>query len=131
MTQHDAGLAGFLTTLRAFVDERDWAQFHDPKNLSMAVASEAGELVALYRWVVGAESDAWSHQTENRSRVEDEAADVGITLLLLCERVGIDLVSAMERKLEVNRKRYPAVLVRGRSERPSAADLEAKEGPEA
>jgi NTP pyrophosphatase (non-canonical NTP hydrolase) len=104
--------------LRAFVAERDWAQFHDPKNLAMAVSSEAGELLAEYRWIANAEADAWSREPENKQRVAMEAADVGIGLLLLCDRVGIDLVGAMREKVETNSANYPVDVSRGRHTRP-------------
>ena len=74
--------------LRGFVAEREWEQFHDPKNLVMAVASEAGELLAEYRWVSNAEADEYSKQEEHRKRIAAEAADVGIALLLFCDRTG-------------------------------------------
>ena len=62
--------------LRAFVAAREWEQFHDPKNLAMAVASEAGELLAEYRWVSNAEADSYSRGEEQRTRIASEAADV-------------------------------------------------------
>jgi len=107
-----------LPELQAFVDERDWSQYHDPKNLAMAVASEAGELLSLFRWVANADADAWSHATANREKVEHEVADVAITLLLLADRLDIDLEEAIRRKLEINRRNYPVEVVRGKSERP-------------
>src|SRR5512147_2375940 len=84
-----ADLERVLAELRRFTAERDWAQFHDPKNLAMLLASEAGELVALLRWVPNAEADAFVRAAENRSDVEAEAADVAIALLLFCDRAGI------------------------------------------
>jgi len=111
-------LDALLDELRAFVAERDWQQFHDPKNLSMAVASEAGELVALFRWVRGDESDAFAKSPEGRGRVSAETADVAVALLLLCDRTGIDLVKAVRDKLEINRRNYPAEVSRGRADRP-------------
>lgn len=110
-------LEEIVVRLRAFVDERDWAQFHDPKNLAMAVASEAGELLAEYRWIASAEADALSHDPERRQRVAMEAADVGIALLLLCDRVGIDLIAAMTEKVEINAVNYPVEESRGRHAR--------------
>lgn len=107
-----------IEELRRFVKERDWDQFHDPKNLSMAVVSEAGELAAEYRWLRSDEADDWSIAPENRSRVAAEAADVGIALLMFCDRVGIDLLDAMNAKIEVNRANYPVELTRGRHHRP-------------
>ena len=106
------------TALRRFAAERDWQQFHDPKNLAMLVASEAGELVAEYRWVRGDEADAHSRVPAPRARVAAEIADVGIALLLLCDRIGLDLTQAMADKLAQNAARYPIEKSRGRAERP-------------
>ncbi len=114
-----ATLEGVLGELRAFAAERDWEQFHDPKNLAMAIASEAGELLAEYRWLTGSAADSWSHEDGNRGRVAAEAADIGIALLLFSDRVGFDLLAAISEKIEVNRKNYPVESSRGRSERPS------------
>jgi len=72
-----------LADLRQFVAERDWQQFHDPKNLTMLLASEVGELVAEYRWVAGDAADAHSRDAVSRARIADEIGDVGIALLLL------------------------------------------------
>lgn len=105
--------------LRAFVAEREWEQFHDPKNLAMAVASEAGELLAEYRWIANADADAWSKDPANLKRVALEAADVGIALLLFCDRVGVDLPGAMTEKVEINRDNYPVHASRGQHSRPT------------
>jgi NTP pyrophosphatase (non-canonical NTP hydrolase) len=110
-----------MVRLRAFVVERDWEQFHDPKNLAMAVASEAGELLAEYRWVTNAEADAWSKEPENKRRVAMEAADVAIALVLFSERVGVDLVQAMKEKIDINAQNYPVDVSRGRHARPAHA----------
>ena len=104
--------------LRQFVSERDWQQFHDPKNLAMLLGSEAGELLAEYRWVPNDQADAASQDSERRARILSEIGDVGIALLLLCERIGADPIAAMSAKLELNRTRYPADAVRGKSDRP-------------
>jgi NTP pyrophosphatase (non-canonical NTP hydrolase) len=105
--------------LRAFVAEREWEQFHDPKNLAMAVASEAGELLAEYRWVSNAEADSYSKRNDHRNRIAAEAADVGIALLLFCDRIGLDLIEAIKAKMTQNRRNYPVEQSRGRWERPS------------
>jgi NTP pyrophosphatase (non-canonical NTP hydrolase) len=118
MSKHAAGIEDLVTELRAFVAARDWAQFHDPKNLAMLVASEAGELVAEYRWVRGDEADAHSRAPEPRARIAAEIADVGIGLLLLCDRIGLDLVDAMSGKLAKNAERYPVAASKGKAERP-------------
>jgi len=110
-------LQDLLAQLRQFVAERDWQQFHDPKNLAMLLASEAGELLAEYRWVPNQQADAASQDGERRARILSEIGDVGIALLLLCQRIGADPVAAMRAKLEINRTRYPADVVRGKSDR--------------
>jgi len=104
--------------LRAFADARDWREFHDPKNLAMLVASEAGELCAEYRWVPGDEADARSSEPAARARIAAEIADVGIALLLLCDRIGLDLGQAIADKVKRNAERYPVETSRGRAERP-------------
>jgi NTP pyrophosphatase (non-canonical NTP hydrolase) len=105
-----------LEDIRRFVSERDWDRFHDPKNLAMAVASEAGELLSELRWVPSDKADAWCEDPDNRARVADEIADVAITLTMLADRVGIDLAEAMRAKLAKNEAKYPAADWRGRHE---------------
>src|SRR6202142_3574595 len=101
--------------LRAFVAARDWQQFHDPKNLAMLVASEAGELLAEYRWVQSDEADAHSRDPATRERIAAEVADVGIGLLLLCERIGLDFVGGIGEHTKKNAERYPGEGGRGRA----------------
>jgi dCTP diphosphatase len=103
--------------LRVFVDARDWHQFHDPKNLAMLVASEAGELLAEYRWVRNEDADTHSREPQARHRIVAEVADVGIGLVMLCDRIGVDLVEAMQSKLRANEAKYPAEKVRGKAEK--------------
>jgi NTP pyrophosphatase (non-canonical NTP hydrolase) len=105
--------------LRAFTAERDWGQFHDPKNLAMAIVSEAGELAAELRWIANAASDEFVKKATTRERVEREIADVAIALLLFCDRADIDILDAIERKIELNAANYPADVTRGRSDRPA------------
>ncbi|MFQ5839426.1 MAG: nucleotide pyrophosphohydrolase [Candidatus Methylomirabilales bacterium] len=111
-------LEAVLHEMRAFVAEREWGQFHDPKNLAMAVASEAGELLAEYRWVPNGEADRYSKALDHRKQIALEAADVGIALLLFCDRIGLDLIEAMKEKIALNHQRYPVDRSRGRSGRP-------------
>ena len=111
-------VTGVMEELRAFVAEREWGQFHDPKNLAMAVASEAGELLAEYRWIEASAADTWSRDADNQERVAQEVADVGIALLLFCDRIGLDLLDAMHRKIAINRTNYPVAASKGKAERP-------------
>jgi len=114
-----ATLESFLAELRQFVAERDWRQFHDPKNLAMLVTSEAGELLAEYRWVANTAADAHSAEPQARARIAAEIGDVGTALMLLCDRIGVDLVAAMSAKLDRNRERYPVDKARGKADRPN------------
>ena len=105
--------------LRAFAKERDWEQFHDPKNLAMCLASEAGELLSELRWVPGPESDGYCREDMSRARVVAELGDIGIAWLMLCDRIGLDPMEAVRRKLERNALKYPVGPSRGRAEPPT------------
>jgi NTP pyrophosphatase (non-canonical NTP hydrolase) len=118
LTPNDDPFAPIVEKLRAFVAERDWQQFHDPKNLAMAVASEAGELLAEYRWVHSTKADEYTRDENAKKRVGDETADIAIALILFCDRVGIRLTDAIDRKLEINRANYPVAVSRGIARRP-------------
>lgn len=106
-------LSELRTRLRRFVDERDWDQFHSPKNLSMALIAEAAELLEHFQWLTPEESLALSEQT--REEVALEVADVLLFLLRLCDKLDIDPVQAATRKLELNALKYPVEKARGRS----------------
>ena len=99
--------------LQDFADERDWNQFHSPKNLSMALIAEAAELVEHFQWVSEEESEQFSD--EKLSEVGEELADIFLYLARISDRLGIDLQEASYRKIEVNRLKYPAEKVRGSS----------------
>jgi dCTP diphosphatase len=116
MTMSD--IERIVLRLREFTAERDWGQFHDPKNLAMLLSSEAGELTALLRWVANADADAFVRSKEHRGEVEAEVADVAIALLLFCDRAGIDLARAVEAKISRNAEKYPVDLSRGHARRP-------------
>jgi NTP pyrophosphatase (non-canonical NTP hydrolase) len=111
--QHASDIARLQEQILAFAAERDWQQFHDPKNLAMAVAVEAGELMDHFRWVPNAESRRALDDSETRSGVEEEAADVMILLLEFAAVANIDLKAAVERKLAKNAQRYPVALSKG------------------
>jgi NTP pyrophosphatase (non-canonical NTP hydrolase) len=101
----------------AFVRERDWEQFHSPKNLSMAIAAEAGELMEHFLWADSAASRDSCQETARRKKVEEELADVVIYSLDFANITGIDLAAAIEAKLAVNAQKYPVEKARGRSEK--------------
>jgi NTP pyrophosphatase (non-canonical NTP hydrolase) len=103
--------------LLAFARERDWEQFHSPKNLAMALAGEAGELLEHFQWLTEQQSAELS--TEKKRQVAHELADILNYLVLLAERLDIDLLAAAEEKMAINAARYPADKVRGDARRAS------------
>ncbi len=92
--------------IRAFADARDWEQFHTPKNLSMAVAGEAGELVAEFQWLTAKESERSELSSEKLLDIELEMADVAIYLLRLSDVLNVDLPQAIRKKLAINESRF-------------------------
>lgn len=97
--------------LRAFAHERDWDQFHSPKNLCMALSGEVGELLEHFQWLTEAESAALPAETLRE--VELEMADVLLYLIRLADKLGVDLADAAARKIELNALKYPADACRG------------------
>lgn len=96
-------IANLQSQLRAFAQARDWERYHTPKNLAMAIASEAGELAAVLRWT--AEGDDLE---QHRPELEDEMADILIFLVRLADVFGTDLLAAARAKVERNEGRFPA-----------------------
>lgn len=101
------------TRMREFVAERDWDQFHSPKNLVMAMSVEVAELMEHFQWLSIEAADDLDEAT--RAEVADEIADVQIYLVRLADRLGIDILAASELKFAKNAEKYPAEKARGRS----------------
>ena len=99
----------------AFAQERDWEQFHAPKNLSMALAAEAGELMEHFLWASGEESRQTTSDPVKRAKIEEELSDVVIYALEFANMTGIDLSAAIERKMAANAAKYPVEKAKGRS----------------
>ncbi len=99
----------------AFIQERDWEQFHNPKDLTQALTIEASELSELFLWV--SQENSYETVKEKREAVSDEMADIFAYLLSLSNVTGIDLEEALKNKIEKNRKKYPADKVRGSSKK--------------
>ncbi len=106
--------------LLQFARERDWEQFHSPKNLSMALAGEAGELLEHFQWLT--EEQASQLDADKKKAVALELADIQIYLIRLSERMGIDLLAAVREKMAINELRYPAEKVRGDARRADEYD---------
>jgi dCTP diphosphatase len=92
--------------IRAFADARNWEIFHTPKNLSMAIAGEAGELVAEFQWLTAQESMKESLKADKLSDIEMEIADVAIYLFRLSDVLGVDLANVMRKKIAINESRF-------------------------
>ncbi len=97
--------------LAEFARERDWDQFHSPKNLAMALAGEVGELLEHFQWLTEAQSGALSPATREQAALE--MADVLLYLLRLADKVGVDLLEAAARKIDLNALKYPVESSRG------------------
>ena len=106
-------LPRILDRLRAFVRERDWEQFHTPKNLSMALAAETGELLEIFQWLTEVEAGAVMEDPGKGLAVREEMADIFVYLLRLADVLGVDLESAVYHKLARNAAKYPVELARG------------------
>ena len=92
--------------IRAFADARNWEQFHTPKNLSMAIAGEAGELVAEFQWLTAEQSMRSSMSSEKLNDVELEIADVAIYLIRLADVLGVNLAEVVRKKIAINESRF-------------------------
>ena len=101
--------------VRQFVVERDWDQFHSPKNLSMALIVEAAELVEHFQWLT--EEQSANLPPEKLAEVELELADIQIYLISLAEKLKLDLVAAAEKKLVLNAQKYPVDKAHGNSKK--------------
>jgi dCTP diphosphatase len=111
----DLSLAALILRTREFAAERDWEQFHTPKNLATALVAEAGELAAEFQWLTAAQSSAPT--VEQLERIRAESADVLIYLMRLADKLGFDLLAAAAAKITANEQRYPVDKVRGSSKK--------------
>jgi len=111
-----AALDLLVQRLRGFARERDWEQFHSPKNLSMALIVEAAELVEHFQWLT--EQQSLQLPANTLAAVEQELADIFIYLIRISDRLGVNLVEAAWRKIEINERKYPADKVRGKAGKP-------------
>lgn len=100
-------IAEIQKLMASFAEDRDWGQFHNPKNLVMALSGEVGELTEIFQWLTADESAAVTELPEQRRRVEEEMADVLLYLARLADVLQIDLLDAAVRKVELNGRNYP------------------------
>jgi dCTP diphosphatase len=104
-----------IEDIRAFNRERDWDQYHSPKNLSMALAVETAELLEVFQWLT--EEQSRHLPAAKQQAVEEEIGDVTILLLTLADHLGVDVLEAARQKLRRNETKYPAAKARGRAEK--------------
>lgn len=97
--------------LAKFAADRDWNQFHSPKNLSMALAAESGELLEQFQWLTEEQSKKLSE--EKLHSIEEELADIQIYLIRLADKLNINIIDAVSKKIEVNERKYPVERVKG------------------
>ena len=99
----------------SFVEERDWAKFHSPKNISMALSVEVAEIVEHFQWLT--EQQSRELDNDKKGEVSQELADAFIYLVRLADQLDIDLLAAADQKLQINEAKYPADRVRGSSKK--------------
>jgi NTP pyrophosphatase (non-canonical NTP hydrolase) len=111
VAEENGDLARLRDLVRVFVDERDWDQFHTPKNLSAALSVEAAELLEHFQWLQHGRADELG--PDKLVQVRHEMADVLVYLVRLADKLDVDLMAAVQEKMVLNRAKYPAELVRG------------------
>ena len=109
-----------IKRLRKFADERDWEQFHSPKNLSMALSVEAAEIVEHFQWLT--EEQSKNLPKDKLEEVESELADTLIYLIRLADQLDIDLLAAAHSKIEVNERKYPVDKSKGNARKYTEPD---------
>ncbi len=99
--------------LAQFAKARNWDQFHSPKNLSMALAAEAAELLEIFQWLTDEQSQKIVNDEREMAQIREEIADVFIYLVRLSDKLGVDIEKAVEEKIKLNEKKYPVELAKG------------------
>ncbi|MBN1549536.1 nucleotide pyrophosphohydrolase [Candidatus Babeliales bacterium] len=115
MNDQDRTVQALKDQIQTFVSDRNWRQYHSPKNLSMAIASEAAELLDIFRWTTEKESEDLLDDPIKGKCIRDELSDVLIALLTFAVHYNIDVSSNFERKLQEICEKYPVKKWRGRS----------------
>lgn len=117
LTDSATTVADIKARVLAFARERDWEQFHAPKNLSMALAAEAAELMEHFLWATPETSRTIAQDAAKRAKIEEELADVVIYALEFANMTGIDVAAVIEAKMARNAQKYPVEKARGRSDK--------------
>ena len=114
MNDNNTVINDLKKTVKNFVEEREWRQFHTPKNLSMSVAIESAELMELFQWLSRKDAEKAMSSGKLRKNAIDEVADVFIYLIAFCNENDIDIKQAIDQKMKKNKKKYPVNIFKGR-----------------
>lgn len=115
MSDQHTTIAELRELIGAFVDRRDWQQFHSPKNLAMSLSIEAAELMEHFQWISTEESRRVVEEPEEIEQIADELADVFCYVLAMANQLNLDLATAVRHKMAKNEKKYPADQFHGRA----------------
>ena len=129
MPDSETTIAGLKQLVAAFVDLRDWRQFHNPKNLSMSMAIETAELMEHFQWLSTEESRDVARDSKKLGQVADELADVFCYALAMANQLEIDIADAVQSKMAKNEAKYPAETYRGRYGRDDRRHEGGQRGP--
>ncbi|HVY54076.1 MAG TPA: nucleotide pyrophosphohydrolase [Gammaproteobacteria bacterium] len=112
--------------LKAFTEARQWGQYHTPKNLTMALAGEAGELLEIFQWLTDKESIEVKNKRETKEHISHELADIMLYVIHIANVLDINLNEALHHKISLNEKKYPADLVKGSAKKYSSYNSDPK-----
>jgi len=114
MKKSEITLQEIKARIKQFIKERDWEQFHSPKNISMSISIEAAELMEHFQWLTTEQSKKLLKNNKKREKIEDELADIAIYIIDFCNLFNIDIEKIIIRKLDKSAKKYPAHIVKGK-----------------
>ncbi|MHA1838826.1 MAG: nucleotide pyrophosphohydrolase [Candidatus Ranarchaeia archaeon] len=110
---HNTTIHYLVDRVKEFIQRRNWAKLHSPKNLAISISLEANELLELFQWLTPSQANKKIKSSDYREKIANEVADVFIYLLSFAIQANIDLTSAVMKKLEINEDKYPVDLYRG------------------
>lgn len=110
----DERLKQIFDKLEKFAHDRDWEKYHSPKNLSMALAVEASELMEIFQWLTGEESLKANLSQKQKEKIEEEISDVLIYAIRMAQVLDIDLLDVITKKIDVNSRKYPVEKIKGK-----------------
>ncbi len=115
MSDTETSVEDLKIAVRTFIHERDWEKYHNPKDLAESICIEAAELLQLFQWIESEESRGFKTDPSKLTRVKEELADVVICCLSMVNALEADLTEAVLEKLELNKKKYPVDLYKGKA----------------